>query len=165
MSYIQGKSRIARAHTLSLICFAVSVKNIDEFVSEALILDLAPCRAGKNDECTSAGLGKLSLGAASRVIRKYGSFKRRESQFRSASASTDRATCLVYCTRYEARHVFAIIENKWKRRAEARRRLNGRKANLADAVAVSEAEDTLDLIVGHGLLDATDVFVKVRTLP
>jgi hypothetical protein len=43
--------------TLSLICLAESVRNIDEFMSDALIFDLAPCKAGKNEECKSAGFG------------------------------------------------------------------------------------------------------------
>ena len=42
---------------LSLICLGVSVRKMDELASEALIFDLAPCNAGKNDECMSAGFG------------------------------------------------------------------------------------------------------------
>ena len=51
-----------------------SVKNIDEFKSDALIFDFAPCNAGKNIEWIRAGLGKPNLGATSLVNRKYGSF-------------------------------------------------------------------------------------------
>ena len=45
--------------TLLEICLGVSVKKIDEFVSDALILESAPCKAGKKVEWTNAGLGKL----------------------------------------------------------------------------------------------------------
>ena len=59
--------------TFVLICFAVSIKKIDEFGSLLLILVFAPCRAGKNVEWINAGLCKFNLGATSRVILKYGS--------------------------------------------------------------------------------------------
>jgi hypothetical protein len=42
--------------TLSFICLGESVKKIDELASEALIFDLAPCKAGKNTEWIKAGL-------------------------------------------------------------------------------------------------------------
>lgn len=61
--------------TLFLISFGLSVKKIDELPSDELILDLAPCKAGKKLECIKAGFGTPSLGATSLVILKYGSFK------------------------------------------------------------------------------------------
>ena len=60
-------------NTLFLICFGVSVKNMDEFGSLADIFDFAPCRAGKNLERIRAGFLHFKTGAMSRVIRKYGS--------------------------------------------------------------------------------------------
>ena len=59
--------------TFFLIWPAVSVRKTAEFSSEADILVLAPCRAGKKVECNNAGLGQPNLGATSLVIRKYGS--------------------------------------------------------------------------------------------
>ncbi|CAG2164323.1 unnamed protein product [Oppiella nova] len=58
---------------LFLIWLGVSVRNIELLGSEALIFVWAPVSAGRNDECKRAGLGRDSLGATSRVIRKYGS--------------------------------------------------------------------------------------------
>ena len=43
--------------TFVAICSSVSVRKIEELGSLALILDLGPCRAGKNVECINAGLG------------------------------------------------------------------------------------------------------------
>jgi len=42
---------------LVAISSSVSVRKIDEFGSLALILDFGPCSAGKNIECSRAGLG------------------------------------------------------------------------------------------------------------
>lgn len=53
-----------------LIWLAVSVRYIEEVMSEALILLLAPCRAGKKVECKRAGFCNPIFGATSRVIRK-----------------------------------------------------------------------------------------------
>jgi hypothetical protein len=58
---------------LSLICLGVSLTKMAEVVSEALILPLSPCSAGKKRDSMSAGLHCPSRGATSRVIRKYGS--------------------------------------------------------------------------------------------
>ena len=60
--------------TFFAICSLVSVRKMEELGSLALILDLGPCRAGKNIECINAGLRYCSLGAASLVILKYGSW-------------------------------------------------------------------------------------------
>jgi hypothetical protein len=65
---------LKQRNTLSLICFGVSVRNIEEFESDAFIFDLAPCKAGKNVECIKAGLWQPNLGATSLVKRKYGSY-------------------------------------------------------------------------------------------
>lgn len=76
-------SNIMRTHpqshipTLFLIWLAVSVRNMDEVGSLALILVCAPWRAGKNTECKRAGFINFNLGATSRVMRKYGSCKRK----------------------------------------------------------------------------------------
>merc|ERR1712062_191573 len=59
---------------LFFTCLGVSVKNMDELSSLALIFVWAPCNAGKNVECNKAGFLNLSVGATSRVIRKYGSW-------------------------------------------------------------------------------------------
>ena len=64
------------SHTFSSISSIESVKKIDDVGSDALILDCGPCKAGKNTECSNAGLWKPNLGATSRVIRKYGSCQR-----------------------------------------------------------------------------------------
>ncbi len=59
--------------TFVLISFGESVRKIDEFGSDADILDFEPWSAGKNVEWINAGFGKFKRGATSRVIRKYGS--------------------------------------------------------------------------------------------
>lgn len=64
---------IALENTLFLICFGVSVRNIAELSSLADIFVDAPCKAGINIECISAGLQEFNLGATSLVILKYGS--------------------------------------------------------------------------------------------
>ncbi len=56
--------------TFVLTCFGVSVRNIAELISLADIFVEAPCRAGKNVECTKAGLQQFNLGVTSRVILK-----------------------------------------------------------------------------------------------
>lgn len=40
-----------------MICFGVSVRKMEEFMSLALIFVCAPCRAGKKVECSRAGFG------------------------------------------------------------------------------------------------------------
>lgn len=60
--------------TLSLISVDESVRKMDDVTSDALIFDLAPCKAGKKMECSRAHFGKLRRGATSRVIRKNGSY-------------------------------------------------------------------------------------------
>lgn len=64
--------------TLFLISVGESVRKMDDVTSDALIFDLAPCRAGKKIECRRAHLGKFRRAATSRVIRKYGSCRSRE---------------------------------------------------------------------------------------
>mmetsp|Transcript_8685 Transcript_8685/g.36198 ORF Transcript_8685/g.36198 Transcript_8685/m.36198 type:complete len:207 (+) Transcript_8685:115-735(+) len=59
---------------LFAICFGVSVRKTAEVPTLALIFVLWPWRAGKNLEWINAGFSWPSLGATSRVIRKYGSW-------------------------------------------------------------------------------------------
>ena len=58
---------------LSLICFGVSDTKIAELATLADILPSSPCSAGKKMDSMRAGFGKPSVGATSRVMRKYGS--------------------------------------------------------------------------------------------
>ena len=53
-----------------VLTLGVSVKNMDELASLADILVWAPCKAGKNVECSKAGFLNFKVGATSRVIRK-----------------------------------------------------------------------------------------------
>mmetsp|Transcript_928 Transcript_928/g.2925 ORF Transcript_928/g.2925 Transcript_928/m.2925 type:complete len:317 (-) Transcript_928:770-1720(-) len=64
---------------------------------------------------------------------------------------------LVNGARDEAGIVGPLPENVWERRGERWCRLDGRKAKLADVVAVREAKNCLYLVTGGGLLNANDV--------
>lgn len=67
--------KVEECYTFSLICLSVSVTNIEELGSLALIFVCAPCKAGKNVEWSKAGFKQPIRGATSLVIRKYGSYK------------------------------------------------------------------------------------------
>ena len=64
-----------------------------------------------------------------------------------------------------ARHVFLVAKNEWKRGAEGRSRLRCRETEFAHGIAVSEAEDSFDLIIRDTFLDPDHILVKCRALP
>ena len=86
------------------------MRNIEEVGSLELILDCEPCRAGKNMECRRAGLGNPSLGATSRVMRKYGSCNTGHAIEREG----DMVAYLVNSTGNEAANVPALSKYHWK---------------------------------------------------
>lgn len=167
--------------TFSLICWSVSVTNIEELGSLALIFVCAPCKAGKNVEWSRAGFKHPIRGATSLVIRKYGSYKYIMILFQENLSRLNYCVeknysllffriikltwYLIYCTWNEAWNVGPATEYFRKHATKAWCSLNGRKADFTNTVAVWKSKDTLHLIVRHQLLNSTYCPVESRAVP